>query len=239
MAPRNKTLKLITEAESANYDIEFLYEQADRDAPKKLILRGHYLMLNDPNKNNRKYLEEDLVPAIQVYDEKYIQKNRAGGTLNHENSPDIDLSKLCHKIVSLERDKSQPNFYTGKSVVLSTPSGKILESLIHDNFTVGMSSRCLGRVVQESAFSTVKDPILISVDTVFEPSIGGGGSLKKDSIGFVNGILENKEYIIGDDERVYEAYQKLEKSISKYPTHHQDAIRQHIMESLQTFLKSI
>jgi hypothetical protein len=235
----SKTLKLITEAEDAHYDLEVMYEQANSDAPKKMILTGKFLMLNEKNKNNRKYLEEDLVPAIELYNEKYIKNNRAGGTLNHESSPDIDLTKLCHKIVSLERDKENSNFYIGKSHVLTTPSGKILESLIKDDFRVGMSSRCLGRIVQESSYSTVKDPIIVSIDAVFDPSIGGGGSVKNDSIGFVNGIYENKEYIISDDGHVAEAYAKLEKHLAKYPSRHKDAIKQHIMEGLQTFLKSI
>jgi hypothetical protein len=56
---------------------------------------------------------------------------------------------------------------------------------------------------------------------------------------FVNGILENKEYIISGDGKIAENYKTLEKKLSKYPSRHRDAINQYIKESMAHFLKSI
>lgn len=229
--------KLIVE--QPNYDLEFVTEQQNSDAEKKLYLIGKMIMVNEVNKNNRIYKEEDMLPAIDAFKENFIKRNRGGGTLNHEASADIDLGKLCHKIVSLERDKSNPNFFVGKSMVLSTPSGKILESLIKDNMSFGMSSRAIGRVIEESSHNVVKDCIICSIDAVFEPSIGGGGSANDKSIGFVNGILENKEYIISDDGHVAEAFHTFTKSLAKYPSKHRDEINRHILEAFSKLLKSI
>lgn len=235
----SKHLKLITEAESANYDLEFVFEQSGRETDKKLFIKGRYLMLDEKNRNGRSYLSEDMIPAIEKYKTDFVDRNRSCGTLNHESSADIDLSKVCHKIVSLEPDKSNSKFWIGKSLVMSTPSGKILESFIRDDFSFGMSSRALGRIVQEGSNNVVRDPIICSIDAVYDPSIGGGGSVGDKATGFVNGILENKEYIISDDGKVAEAYAILEKKLAKYPSRHSDAIKEHILESFKAFLNSI
>lgn len=223
--------------ESPLYDIEPVMEKTNRDSEPRLHVTGHYIMLDETNKNKRKYKSEDTVPAIEQFKREMIDTGRAGGTLNHESSADVDLTKLCHKIISLERDEKRPNLYIGKSVVLSTPSGKIYESLLNDGLRTGMSTRMLGQVIEESGISVVKAPVLISVDSVYDPSIGG--ALGDKDVGFVNGILENKEYIISDDGKIAEAYDKLEKNLAKYPSRHRDAINAHILESFKRFLSSI
>jgi Prohead core protein serine protease len=227
--------KLIVE--SPNYELECVVEQLNRSEEKRLFVTGHYLMANNPNRNKRKYPGEDMKIAVESFKKDMIQTNRAGGTLNHESTADIDLGKLCHKIVSLEQDSKNPDLYIGKSLVLSSPSGKIFESLLKDGLKVGMSSRCLGRVVEESAYNTVKDIIILSVDAVYDPSIGG--SYNDKDIGFVNGILENKEYIIADDGRIAEAFQRFEKSLEKYPSKYRADINKHILEGFKRLLVTI
>lgn len=229
-----RKLKLITEAESASYDLEFVYEQTNRDAEKRLYVQGSYLLENHKNRNNRIYAREDLEPAVNTFVENFINRNRAGGTLNHEASPEIDLSKICHRIISLKKDG---DVYIGKSLVSSTPQGRIMESLINDGFSLGMSSRVVGRIDESSGTTKVRDINVISVDCVYDPSIGG--SLNNPDTGFVKGILENKEFIIADDGHVAEAFAKLEKHLSKYPTHHRDAINKHILEGFRRLLTKI
>lgn len=221
--------KLIVE--QPNYDLEFAFEQKNNDEPKRLYIRGQYIMMNQGNKNKRKYPENEMIPAVETYIKEYIKENRGGGELNHSSSPDVDLSKLADKIISLERDKHNPDYYIGKSMILSTPSGKILESLVHDGVKFGKSTKCLGQISESSdGYNIVSSPIILLVDNVFDPSV---------STAFVNGILENKEYIISDDGRVAEAYNALEKKLAKYPSKHRDAINQYIRESLEKFLANI
>lgn len=222
------TRKLIVE--QPNYDLDFEYVQEGRESEKRYYIKGRYLMMNKENKNHRIYEEEEFVPAVETFIENYIKTGRAGGELNHGSTPDIDLGKLADKIIYLERDKDDPNYYNGRSMVLSTPSGKILESLIKDGLKFGKSSKCLGQITEGNGKNYVKSPIILTVDNVYDPSV---------STAFVNGIYENKEYIISDDGHVAEAYAKLEKHLAKYPSKHKDAIKQHIMEGFQTFLKSI
>jgi len=185
-------------------------------------------MLNEKNKNNRKYLEEDMVPAINIYTED-LESGACVGELNHSAKPDIDLDRICHRIVSLNRESDRPNFYKGKCLILDTPLGRTLRTLGESKVRWGFSSKVLGSIEEKDDYSIIKRPQVVSVDAVFQPSIGK----------FANGILENVQFIVGDDGRAFEAYEKLEKSISKYPSHHKDQIRAHIVESLKRFLKSI
>jgi hypothetical protein len=221
--------KLIVE--QPNYDLEFLSEQTNRDNEKRIYIRGQYIMMNRGNKNRRKYLEEDMIPAVDTYIKEYVQQNRGGGELNHSSSPDVDLGKLADKIVHLERDKHDPDYYIGKSLILRTPSGKVLETLVEDGVKFGKSTKCLGQISESTdGYNVVKSPIVLLVDNVFDPSV---------ATAFVNGILENKEYIISDDGRVAENYANLEKKLAKYPNKHKDAINEYIRESLEKFLKAL
>jgi len=62
----------------------------------------------------------------------------------------------------------------GKIKVLSTPSGKILESLISDGVKLGISSRGLGSVSEQQGKTLVEDDFqLICFDIVSEPSTQG------------------------------------------------------------------
>ena len=220
--------KLIVE--QPNYNLEFETIQENRDADQRLYISGQYLMLNRKNKNGRIYEADEMLPAISLFEEDYIKNGRAGGELNHSDKPDMDLERLAHKIVSLTRESSDSDYYIGKSMVLSSPFGKILESHIKDDMKFGMSSKCLGQISESSTGNRVKSPIILGVDAVYDPSIGHK---------FVNGILENREYIIGDDGKISEAYDRLDKDLSKFPSKHREAINAYIFESFQKFLATI
>ena len=123
--------------EQPNYDLEFVTEKTNREDERRTYIKGQYVMMNRGNKNKRIYEEDEMIPAVESYIKEYVEQNRGGGELNHSSNPDVDLGKLADKIISLERDKSDPDFYIGKSLILSTPSGKILESLVHDGVKFG------------------------------------------------------------------------------------------------------
>jgi hypothetical protein len=217
--------------ESPNYDLEFVSEQDNRNNEKRIYIRGQYIMMNRGNKNKRIYEENEMIPAVETYIKDYVKENRAGGELNHSSSPDVDLNKLADKIITLERDEHDPDYYIGKSLVLRTPSGKVLESLIHDGLKFGKSTKCLGQIAESTdGFNRVNSPIVLLVDNVYDPSV---------ATAFVNGIMENKEYIISDDGKIAETYEQLEKKLSKYPSRHKDAINEYIKEALEKFLQSI
>lgn len=223
------TRKLIVE--QPFYDIETEIVQESRDADKKLYFKGQYLMIDHQNKNGRVYEEDEMLPAIRIFTENYINTNRAGGELNHSSDPEIRLERLAHKIIELKRDPNDPKFFIGKSEVLTAnPSGKILEGLIKHNMKFGLSSKCLGQIEESSGLKFVKNPIILSVDAVYEPSA---------NTVFVDGILESKSYIIGNDGKVAEAFDRFEKQLAKYPSKYRSEIKNHILESFKQLLNNI
>ena len=62
----------------------------------------------------------------------------------------------------------------GKVKVLNTPSGKILQALVNDGASLGISSRGLGSVHESTEGTIVEDDFqLICFDFVSEPSTPG------------------------------------------------------------------
>lgn len=221
--------KLIVE--QPNYDLEHVFEQANIDAPKKLFSVGDAIMINNFNMNQRSYMEEDAVPAIEKYlnENDALKKGRCVGELNHSAKPEVDMEKIALKFVEILRDSKRPNYYRGKAEILDTPPGRTLRHLTEAGVTWGFSTKAAGILEEGDKGSIVRKPTFISIDGVFQPSINE----------FSKGILENKEFIIGNDGRVAEAFNVLEKHLSKYPTHHRDAINQHILEGFKRLLINI
>jgi hypothetical protein len=129
-----------------------------------------------------------------------VKENRACGELDHPEDSVVNLKNASHMVKSLWWEG---NDLLGKIKVLSTPAGKILESLINDGVKLGISSRGLGSVSESNQGTIVEDDFqLICFDIVSEPSTQGAFMMmneaktksftKKDKI---NNLLNN---IIGD-----------------------------------------
>lgn len=219
--------KLIVEAPIYEYNVTF--EEQNRDTEKRIYITGPYMQYDTLNKNNRKYLKEEMLRDVERFNREMIDTGRAGGELGHSTNPEIDLSKLCHKIVGLKHEESGKHFI-GKSMILSTPSGKILESLIKDGVRTGMSTKALGQIQESEQGNVVNNFYLVGVDAVYDPSYASA---------FVNGILESKEFIINSDNRFEEVYEKFQKGLGKYPSQYRDDINKHIQEQVLRFLNSI
>lgn len=219
--------KLIVEDVDVD-SFEYLVEEKNNNAEPKYYIKGPFIMLDEKNQNGRIYESSEMDPCVQLYIEKYVKTNRALGELNHPESSDVNLERACDKLVSLVKEG---NVYIGKSQCLSTPMGKIQESLIRDGVKLGKSTRCLGQLMEGSEASYVKKPKMIAVDTVWEPSGQG-----KNTSCFVNGILENKEFIIsysGSNEIIYDGF---EKSINHLP---RKDVEGYLMEKILQFINSI
>lgn len=220
--------KLIVE--SPNYELDFIKEAKNKDSEPRLYIEGVFMQHSTKNKNNRKYLEEEMSNEVNRYVKESIETGSAVGELNHSSKPEIDLDRVCHRIVSL---KPEGNTYIGKSMVTnSTPSGKILEGLIQDGVRIGMSTKALGQIDENSSdVNLVKNFMLIGVDAVHDPSCTSA---------FVNGILENKEFIIDVEGHAAEAaYEVFEQQLSKFPSKYRTQINEHIEKSIMNFLNSL
>ena len=186
-------------------EFEYIYEEQNRNTPASLFIKGPYMMAEEVNKNKRKYLKEELDKEVNRYTEEMVKTKRAMGELNHPTSADVDLERACHLVTDLW---SEGNLFYGKSKVLSTPCGLIVKSLINDGVKVGMSSRALGTLEEGNSFNTVRNMRLIAVDCVADPSCPKA---------FVNGILESKQYVVAEDGKYEELYNKFENNVSSLP----------------------
>ena len=120
------------------------------------------------------------------YNENHVQSGRALGELGHPDGPTVNLDRVSHKIVSLKENGTN---FIGKAKILSTPMGKIAESLISEGVKLGVSSRGIGSLKQtREGVNIVGDDFMLSTaaDIVADPSAPDA---------FVEGIMEGKEWI--------------------------------------------
>ena len=175
-------MKLIREnIESVKYLTE-----ASESGKKNLFIEGTFLVGDTVNRNNRMYKMDTLRREVERYNTEFIQTNRALGELGHPDTPTLNLERVSHKITSLVEDG---NTYYGKALVLDTPYGQIVKNFIENGVNLGVSSRALGSVsMTKEGYNLVQDDLRLATaaDIVADPSAPGA---------FVNGIMENKEWM--------------------------------------------
>lgn len=212
-----------------NYDLSFIKEAQNKESTPKLYIEGVFMEYGVKNKNGRIYLEEEMHQEVERFIKEAVETGSAVGELNHSEKPEIDLDRISDRIVSL---KNEGSTFIGKSMVTtSTPCGKILEGLIEDGVRIGKSTKALGQIEESNGDKFVKGFMLMSVDSVHDPSC---------TKAFVNGILENKEFIISVNGSVSEvAYEEFEKKLSKYPSKYRSEINEHVENAINAFLRSL
>ena len=193
-------MKLITETiESVKY-----FTEASENGKKKLYIEGTFLVGEQVNKNNRMYKMDTLRKEVNRYNEEYINTGRALGELGHPDTPTINLERVSHKIVGLTEDG---NSYYGRALILETPYGQIVKNFIDNDIQVGVSSRAMGSLVQtREGYSLVQDDLKLATaaDIVADPSAPGA---------FVNGIMENKEWMFVEGRFVEVDFDNAKKQI--------------------------
>lgn len=216
-------LNLLVEKPAIEDQFEYVVEESNRNSPATLFIKGPYMMAEGVNKNKRMYPIDELRREVQRYNEEMVIPGRAMGELNHPATADVDLERACHIVTDLYEDN---NVFYGKSKVLTTPCGLIVRSLINDGVKVGMSSRALGTLEEGHSHNVVRNLKLVAVDCVADPSFPKA---------FVNGILESKQWVVAENGKYEEFYEKFEKGISTLPKKNLDGIlREHILKFLQS-----
>ena len=169
-------------------EVKYITE-ASENGKKNLYITGPFLVYDKPNKNNRLYSKDTLSKEVGRYNEEFVKTNRALGELGHPDTPSINLERVSHKIVSLE-DNGEA--FIGKAMILETPYGNIVKNFIDSGVNLGVSSRGMGSLMQtKEGYNLVQDDFRLATaaDIVADPSAPGA---------FVNGIMENKEWLFVD-----------------------------------------
>jgi len=203
-------------------DFEVLTEST-KDGSKNYYIQGPFMQADTPNRNGRMYPRSVMESAVGKYIEEMVSKNRAVGTLGHEESPKISEHKISisHLITDL---RFEGNDVWGKAKVLETASGKELKALIEGGVSFGCSSRALGSLKEgANGIKVVQDDFTIScVDAVLQPS---GMSC------WVDGIMEEAEWIMVNGEWVKSNLEKSQEMIRKASKHDIEKVALQIFEN--------
>jgi hypothetical protein len=216
-------MKLITEEIES---VEVITESVN--GKKTLYIQGPFLQTEQPNRNNRVYRLPVMEREVKRYTEQYVNKGRALGELGHPDGPTVNLDRVSHKIVSLQREG---NNFIGKAQILSTPMGKIAESLLKEGVTLGVSSRGIGSVrPTKEGYSEVGEDFMLATaaDIVADPSAPDA---------FVQGIMEGKEWCWDGGILKEKAAEKTYKSINSLVD--QNVLEEYKLSLFNEFLNSL
>jgi hypothetical protein len=219
-------LKFLVEECHEGLDTLIVEKNANED--QKIFITGPFMMAEKKNQNGRVYKLDEMVKEVNRYTSDMIRTRRAIGEMNHPQSIEVNPVNACHMVTEL---KQQGNYFVGKSQVLNTPMGKLLQSLIKDSVQMGISTRGLGNIAESSDTKHVSNFHLICLDVVHQPSV-------KDAM--LESVMESREWMLGADGRVFEcinnAYNELDKTTEILPKHDKDNF---LRESLLKFIQTI
>ena len=153
---------------------------------KNLFIKGVFLQSEMVNRNGRLYPFNIMEKEVNRYNKDYAQKGRALGELGHPDGPTVNLDRVSHKITDLRQEGKN---FVGKAQILSTPMGKIAESLLKDGVTLGVSSRGIGSLRDNTkGYKEVGEDFMLATaaDIGADPSAPDA---------FVQGIMEGKEWV--------------------------------------------
>jgi hypothetical protein len=165
---------------------------------------------------------ETLRNEVSRYMKEYVETNRALGELGHPDTPSINLERVSHKIVSLKEDG---NTFVGKALILDTPYGQIVKNFIDSGVNLGVSSRGMGSLVQaKEGYNIVQDDFRLATaaDIVADPSAPGA---------FVQGIMENKEWLFVEGRYVECDIDNAKKQIKAASSKQVEEVALHLFEN--------
>jgi len=214
-------MKLITEQIEA---VEFLIEE--NGSKKNHFIEGVFLQADIKNRNGRVYEMNVLEKEVGRYTESYISKDRALGELGHPEGPTVNLDRVSHKIVSLQKEGSN---FVGKAKILDTPMGRIAKNLIDEGVKLGVSSRGVGSISERNGASYVRDDFMLATaaDIVADPSAPDA---------FVEGIMEGKEWVWNNGILKERHIESLKKEIDSATWHN---LQERKVSAFETFLKGL
>ena len=218
-------MKLITEEIS---QVKFITEKR-KGGGKRLCIEGVFLQGNIKNRNGRMYPVDILEKEVNRYCDTFVKQGRALGELGHPEGPTVNLDRVSHKITSLRQEGKN---FVGKAQLLETPMGKIAKSLISEGVTLGVSSRGVGSLREDTASGckVVGEDFMLATaaDIVADPSAPDA---------FVSGIMEGKEWIWEGGILREQNAAKTAKKINTLVD--QNALEEHKLGLFQDFLANL
>lgn len=159
----------------------------DKKENKDYVLEGVFGQIDQKNRNNRIYTEDEYVPQIENLQAK-IKSSKLLGELDHPTQFDTSLKNVSHVVEELYYDKDTKEV-RGKIRLLDTDAGRQAKALVDAGVPLQISSRAAGAVESNGK---VKIKQLFTYDLVADP-------------GFENAELKrvNESYGFSNDEGLY------------------------------------
>jgi hypothetical protein len=208
-------MKLIVETVEPN-EINVLNE-ATEDGKKRWYISGPFMQADTKNRNGRIYPKKILEREVEKYIKEKVNTKQAMGELDHPPQTTINLERVSHLVESL---KFEGNDVIGKAKILDTPCGRTVQSLLEGGVKLGVSSRGVGSLNEDTV---ADDYSLVCIDIVGDPSALSA---------YVDGIYESVDYIVSGDKFVEKAVDQLKKNMDKNGS-------KRIYEAMSQFLKDI
>lgn len=227
-------LKLIVEAKDfAAKPVRSIIHPSDDSGQKTYFIEGIFIQTETKNRNGRNYPKSLMEQCVQKYLNERMNPQvgyRSFGELGHPEGTEINLDKVSHYVTELNWNG---NDVIGKAEILAdNPCGRIVETFLKKKLTIGVSTRglgALGKQPMQDGSKPVLSYEMIAIDIVADPSAPKG---------FVDGILENKEYIIKDNDCILECYEGIERELSILPTKSSEK-EKIFLEAFEKFMKEI
>jgi len=163
---------------------------------------------------------------VARYMKEYVESKRAFGELGHPEGPTINLDRVSHIITSLKEDG---NNYVGRAKILNTPMGNIVKGLIEGGAQLGVSSRGMGTLKERDGVNEVQEDFYLATaaDIVADPSAPDA---------FVQGIMENKEWMFVNGSWTYQNIDETKKLIEATKKKQLEEVKLRVFEN---FLNSL
>jgi hypothetical protein len=212
-------MKLISEIVE---NVQVITEGTNKD----LYIEGVFLQSELANRNNRIYPKSVMEKEVARYMKEYVESKRAFGELGHPEGPTINLDRVSHIITSL---KEEGNNYVGRAKILNTPMGNIVKGLIEGGAQLGVSSRGMGTLKERDGVNEVQEDFYLATaaDIVADPSAPDA---------FVQGIMENKEWMFVNGSWTYQNIDETKKLIEATKKKQLEEVKLRVFEN---FLNSL
>lgn len=217
--------KLLNEA--AVSEAKVLNEETN--GVKHMYIAGPFLQAVDQNRNGRTYSREIIEREVNKF-QGLIESREAVGELSHPESIEINPDRAAILITELKMDG---NLAIGKAKVLTTPCGKILESLLNDGVRMGVSSRGTGNLTEGNMVAD--DYSLATIDAVYMPSA---------QVAYADAMYESVQYaskwVLNEATGLYiEKREKVDEATKAFNKKVDDIGSKIVMEAFKDWLKSI
>ncbi len=170
--------KLLTSFQPLELDLKSIKENREANGGK-IILRGIMQRADAVNQNGRIYPRSVLEREVENY-QKFIRERRALGELDHPTASVVNLQNASHLVTEV---RWEGDAVMGVIELLSTPMGKIAQSLVEDGVKLGISSRGVGSTKPHGEYDMVDDDfMLLCFDLVSEPSTSGAFMLREGRV---------------------------------------------------------